>query len=284
MKTSRGVLTALSLLAAVPAAAIAADGVLFGGGGKAPAVGQPDQFVALDRAKSGKKADFYVSFELPGCRTAVIEVFKADVDADGRFSKKGPYKTSFGIESHDGTYSFKGRFTGGTVKGSARFDFEQTVDGETNSCSTGKVRWTANAPRADGMSGKLKAGASYGGYTEQRSDFADLNLPVRLTVSDNKKKVERLSLLANASCRDDEFDASGPFLARGVKIKDGAWDDGGTFTVDRGNHQLEYFIENRGRFGKRKVKGVWTLSAIVMRDGQEVSRCGGEPLKWQAAR
>lgn len=285
-------MAAVSVVCAVgPQAAVAADGTLYGGG--RPGVGTtwswPDQLVALDRPDDGGAATFYMSLISPGCSRVVTYSVDLPVAPDGSFAQSGEYIEEHAGSSQRGTYTVSGRFSGaGSAKGTAKVEFQAADGDRTRSCSTGEVRWRAAAPGEGGVGGRLKGGGMYGGYTEGRSLVADLNLPLVLKVTGNGKYVDRLATRANNFCEDESFGsaASGTYFAAGPRIRRKRFSGIAKFTENRGKNRFHYTLEVSGRFRPAMVTGTWKMTVVIRRktDGAVVTRCGGEKLRWRAAR
>lgn len=283
---NRVVLLAILGVAASAGAAVAKDGMLYGGGKPGSLSGRADQLVALDWASSGRGATLYMSLLAPDCGETVTFATQVKTRADASFAKSGEYSEDF--DNHRGTFSAAGRFRGGRAAGTLRVRFRASKGGPEFECDTGKIRWQAVAPTAQGTTGGFKPGAPYGGYTSQRSTFADLNLPLVLKVTRDGARVERLAARLNNYCEDQSFgaQASGMFFSAGAAIRDRAFKGESRFREDHGQTWFDFRSVYTGRFRRSMVTGTWTMSVVIRRksDGQLVTRCGGEKLRWQAAR
>ena len=283
---SLAVAALLVLTFALPASAGAVDltgGTNFGGGA-IPTVFH-EQLVSLRLNQDASRANAfallvdYADVEHCGSIQLREDGFAFPVRDDGSFAVRTD-------DGRGGLLTLQGRFVRpdkavGTVQATYK---SGSVD-----CDTGEISWTAFAPSLGSGDGRQRAGAFYGGTTDQTSSTVHVRQPVALRLSPNGGKVAEIAAFIENSCQSDPTSqvASNDFFEARIPIRNGSFNGTNTFELAADPGETVHFTSTvKGSFHRHRVTGTWKVTAVIRKDSDNsvVDRCGGDTKRWQAMR
>ena len=261
--------------------AFPAGGALLGGGSVAKQfVGAANyhlHFTTVSLTSDGRRVKFYGDWNArcDGWSGPVTATFfqEVGINPDGTFQGKGPLDST----SADGTFAFRGRFSGAgraSGTGSVRFTFH---NGDSSyRCQTGTLGWQVRTALNRFGRPRPAAGHAYFGNTTQR-------LPMVLRVAPDGRSVSQQALLWNAPCKHSLAGLGRATSSPTMPIRgNGSFGFTERYDETYGNFVAHITSRHTGRFGLSTATGTWWIHVDV-RNAQTKKRadsCDSGAVRW----
>ena len=209
------------------------------------------------------------------------------ISAGGRFRASGTATQEPNLAVKITTrYEMSGRFTdAGAAEGTVTATIEQSVEGQVETCRTGRVKWAVRRPTAGlGNPGAAKAGRYYG-TTSQRG--AGPSRPIVLRISADGKRLTRGLFGESVKCSDGRLSIGleGPRTDVPIDSR-GRVRDRERFDFNEG--ETTVYVDDRftADLGSRGARGTLSLSdrTVDRASGRTIQSCKSGTVRWRAAR